>query len=84
MSGEAKRLSFLCHYCRTELDESQIFELRGQVCCEKCTRDYDRDRPTEEVESRLQTRQKNALAWLERNRKSLEKRAVRYPDAASG
>ena len=69
-----KRLVLLCCYCRTELNESQMFEFRGWVACERCVRDYYRDRPNE-VESGLQTRQRNAAIWLARNRKHLEKQA---------
>jgi hypothetical protein len=65
-----------CGYCRDELTQSQMFEFRGWVACEKCIRDYYRDHPNE-VESELQTRRKNALIWLSRNRKSLQKLAVK-------
>ena len=75
-SRRAKGLFFPCCYCRTELNESQIFEFRGAIGCEKCIRDYYRDRPTE-VESQLRIRRENAVAWLRRNRKFLEKRAAK-------
>lgn len=75
-----KSLRLLCCYCRTELDEFQMFEFRGWVACERCVRDYYRDRPLE-VESELQNRKRRALDWLARNRRLLEKQATREPKA---
>ena len=76
MSENAKGLLFLCCYCRSELSETQIFEFRGTVGCERCIRDYYRDRP-DQLESQLQLRRRNALTWVTRNRKSLERHARR-------
>ena len=69
-------LTLLCCYCRTELSEAQMFEFRDWVACESCIRDYYRDRPNE-LESELRTRQRNALVWLARNRRILQKHAVK-------
>jgi hypothetical protein len=77
MSREPKGLFFLCCYCRNELNESQIFDFRGAVGCENCVRSYYRDRPADEVDSQLRIRQRNALIWLKRNRRTLEKDATK-------
>jgi len=53
-----------------------MFEFRDWVACEGCVRDYYRDRPNE-VESELRIRQRNALVWLARNRKVLQRHAVK-------
>jgi hypothetical protein len=42
------------------------------VACEKCVRSYYQDRPAE-IELELQYRRRNAVAWVKRNRKRLEK-----------
>jgi hypothetical protein len=68
-------LYFLCSYCRSELNEDQIFDFRGAVGCENCIRDYYRKSTPEEVESQLRTRRQKAVVWLNRNRKTLEKQA---------
>jgi len=77
MQEKPKGLFFLCCYCRTELDETQIFAFRGTVGCQSCVKDYYRHSSAEELESQLRTRRQSALVWLERNRKSLEKHAKR-------
>ena len=76
MFGEPKGLFFLCCYCKTELNESQLFKFREGVGCEQCVRDYYRDRSTE-IEYQLKARRESARTWLERNRKELEKQATR-------
>ena len=73
-----KGLFFQCSYCRTELNEDQIFDFRGGVGCENCLRDYYRNSTPEEVESELRTRRQKAIAWLNRNRKSFEKQARKW------
>lgn len=75
---ERPGLFFTCCYCRNELSESQILDFRGSVGCENCVRDYYRDRPASEIEIQLRTRRANALRWLSRNRKALE-RAAKNP-----
>lgn len=80
--AEQKGLILPCCYCRTELIEPQMFEFRDWVACETCIRDYYRTRPAE-IGPQLQTRQKNALVWLARNRKSLEKQAIKKPTPKS-
>jgi hypothetical protein len=72
---ESTGLFFTCCYCRGELNESQIFDFRGSVGCEKCVRDYYRNRSTNDIESQLRTRRSSAVRWLNRNRKALEKAA---------
>ena len=72
---ETTGLFFLCCYCRTELNEEQIFDFRGTVGCENCIRDYYRNSAAEEVESQLRKRRQKAFAWLTRNRKTLDKQA---------
>jgi len=76
---ETTGLYFLCCYCRTELNEEQIFDFRTAVGCENCVRDYYRNSTVEEVESQLHTRRQKAVAWLNRNRKTLEKQARKAP-----
>ena len=76
--------------CGTELDESQLFEYGGAVACEKCVTDYEKkklralcrdswtgDRAAATVTREVQTRRDNAIEWLKRNRKSLEKQAAK-------
>jgi hypothetical protein len=75
MQENAKGLFFLCSYCRSELGEDQIFDFRGAVGCENCIKDYYRSSTAEVVESQLRTRRAKALAWLNRNRKTLERHA---------
>jgi hypothetical protein len=77
----SKSLRLLCCYCREELEEFQMFEFRGWVACERCVRDYYRDRPAE-IEVELQNRQRRALDWLGRNRRALEKQAAREAKVA--
>jgi hypothetical protein len=69
------RLTLPCRVCSTELEESEMFEYGGTVACERCVRDYYRDRP-DELRFELESRRKNALAWLNRNRRSIEKEAA--------
>lgn len=76
MWGKAKILSFHCCYCRTELNESQIFEFREEIGCENCIRNYYRDRPAE-VELQLERRRKSAIAWLKKNRGALKRQAAK-------
>ncbi len=75
MRENDKGLFFLCSYCRTELNEDQIFDFRGTVGCENCVRDYYRSSAAEGIEFQLRTRRQKAVVWLNRNRKSLEKQA---------
>jgi reverse gyrase len=75
MQVKDKGLFFLCSYCRTELNEDQIFDFRGTVGCENCLRDYYRSSTAEEVESQLRARRRKAATWLNRNRRSLERHA---------
>ncbi len=80
-----KGLFFLCSYCRSELNEEKIFDFRGAVGCENCVRDYYRSSAAEEVESQLSTRRQKALVWLNRNRKTLERRARKVvPNTKAG
>ncbi len=85
MQENDKGLFFLCSYCRTELNEDQIFDFRGAVGCENCIKDYYRNGTAEVVESQLLTRRKKALVWLSRNRKTLEKHARKaVPNSKAG
>jgi hypothetical protein len=85
MQENDKGLFFLCCYCRTELNEDQIFDFRGAVGCENCIKDYYRNRTAEEVESQLRTRRKKAVVWFNRNRKTLEKQARKAaPNSKAG
>lgn len=81
---ETPGLFFLCSYCRTELNEDQIFDFRGAVGCENCIRDYYRNSTAEQVDSQLRTRRQKAVAWLNRNRKTLEKQARKAPNTKAG
>jgi len=40
-------LTLLCCRCRSNLNEFEMFELRGWVACEGCLPDCYRDRPNE-------------------------------------
>jgi hypothetical protein len=72
---ETPGLFFLCCYCRTELNEDQIFVFRASVGCENCVRDYYRTSTPEQIASQLTTRRKQAVVWLHLNRRTLEKQA---------
>ena len=85
MQENDKGLFFLCSYCRTELNEDQIFDFRGAVGCENCIKDYYRNGSAEVVESQLRVRRRKALVWLSRNRKTLEKHARKaVPNSKAG
>jgi len=77
MAPRSKPLILHCAYCSKELTEPEMYAFRGWVGCEQCIRDYYRDRPAQEMEFQLQTRQSNARAWLTRNRKVLAKAMTR-------
>ncbi len=66
-----------CAYCSKELTEPEMYAFRGWVGCEHCVRDYYRDRPAQDMESELRTRQSLARAWLTSNRKVLAKSMTR-------
>ena len=68
---QSKPLILQCAYCSKELTEPEMYAFRGWVGCEQCVRDYYRDRPAQQMEFQLQTRQSNARAWLTSNRKVL-------------
>ena len=76
MGLEVKGLTWLCCECKTKIEESEMFEFSGTVACEKCVRNYYRDRPAE-IEIELQIRRRNAVAWVKRNRRQLEKQAAK-------
>jgi|SRR5208283_5666358 len=73
----SKQLILHCTYCSKELTEPEMYSFRGWVGCEQCIRDYYRDRPAQELEFQLQTRQSSARAWLTANRKVLLKAMTR-------
>jgi hypothetical protein len=75
---ETATLTFHCCECRAELSESEVFEFGGpwSFACEKCVRKYYRNRPSE-VAIELQTRRRNAIANLKRNRRDFEKQAAK-------
>jgi recombinational DNA repair protein (RecF pathway) len=75
VTADNKKLTLLCCQCGTAIDEAQMFQYGGDaVACEKCVRNYYQDRPAE-IERELQYRRRNAVAWVKRNRKRLEKQA---------
>ena len=74
MAAELQKLVLLCVECGTEISVSTAFEFGGSVACEKCVRDYYCNRPAE-LEFELQLRRRNAVGWVKRNRKTLEKQA---------
>jgi hypothetical protein len=74
--AELQNLALICIECGTEIHVSTAFEYGGGVACEKCVRDYYRDRPTE-LEYELQLRRRNAITWVKLNRKTLEKQAAK-------
>ena len=76
MAAELQHLALVCIECGTEIHVSTAFEFGGSVACEKCVRDYYRERPTE-LEFELELRRRNAVGWVKRNRKTLEKQAAR-------
>jgi hypothetical protein len=78
MVVETKGLTLPCIQCGVELEESAMLEFGGSVACEKCVRAYyaphEKEFPgTGNVE--VQTRRRNAVAWVKRNRRQLEKQA---------
>lgn len=79
---KTRKLTLLCCECSAVLNSSQVFEFGGTVACEKCVRNYYRDRPSE-VEQELQTRRSNAIRWMQRNRRALEKAARRFKDGSN-
>jgi hypothetical protein len=60
-----------------------MFEFGGGVACEKCVRAYYRnsatyqESPASSIELEVQTRRRNAVAWVKRNRRQLEKQAAK-------
>ena len=77
---ETKELTLSCIQCGTELEESAMLEFDGGVACEKCVRAYYAPHEKEfsgtgDVEVR--TRRRNAVAWVKRNRRQLEKQAAK-------
>jgi hypothetical protein len=70
------KLPLLCIECKTEIDVAKAFEFGGGVACEKCVREYYRNRP-DELAFELESRHRRAIAWVKRNRKTLEKQAAR-------
>jgi hypothetical protein len=77
VAAQSKLLVLHCVYCSKELTEPEMYVFRGWVGCERCVRDYYRDRPAQEIESQLQKRQSNARDWLTRNRKILARAMTR-------
>jgi hypothetical protein len=75
VAAELQNLTLRCGQCGIEIHLSTAFEFGGSVACEKCVRDYYRDRPTE-LEFELELRRRNAVGWVKSNRKTLEKRAA--------
>lgn len=80
MLVEAKELTLPCIQCGIELEESAMLEFGGGVACEKCVRAYyaphEKEFPgTGDVE--VQTRRRNAVAWLKRNRRQIEKQIAK-------
>jgi hypothetical protein len=71
-----KGLVLLCGYCRKELHEWEMHEFRDWVACEACIRDYLRDRPVD-IEREVAARRQSARTWLAKNRKTLEREAVK-------
>jgi hypothetical protein len=69
-------LTLHCCECGTELQESETYEFGGTVACEKCVKNYYKDRPAE-LEIELQSRRRNAAAYVKRNRPSLEKQSAK-------
>lgn len=76
IAAELQDLPLLCVDCKAKISVSTAFEFGGSVACEKCVRDYYRNRP-DEVELELQLRRRNAVGWVKRNRKTLEKQAAK-------
>jgi hypothetical protein len=76
VTAELQELVLHCFECGAEINVSTAFAFGGNVACEKCVRDYYRSRPAE-VEIELQTRRRNAVAWVKRNRRTLEKQAAK-------
>ncbi len=73
----SKPVILRCAYCSKELTEPEMYAFRGWVGCEQCVRDYYRNKPGQDMESELQTRQSLARAWLTSNRKVLAKSMMR-------
>ncbi len=71
-------MTLLCCECGTEIDESAALGFAGSFACEKCVREYYRNRP-DELAFELESRHRNAIAWVKRNRKTLEKQAAKRP-----
>lgn len=85
MADEFQELVLRCLECGAEINVSAAFDFGGAVACEKCVREYYRDRPAE-LESELHLRRRNAVAWVKRNRRLLERQTahVRAVDPSSG
>jgi hypothetical protein len=71
-----QKLVMHCCECGSEIEESAAFAFGGAFACEKCVREYYRDRPGE-VELELRERRQLAILVLNTNRKNLEKVAAR-------
>ena len=73
-----------CSACGTELTESQMFAFYGTVGCERCVTNYEKTKlcavpelgrkyAAASLKLEVETRRRNAIAWLKRNRRYLEK-----------
>jgi hypothetical protein len=73
---EMNKLTLPCSRCGTELEEASMFEFGGTVACEGCVKSHYRYWPDGVIDIELRTRRAGAIAWLKRNRRTLEKRAA--------
>lgn len=76
MAPEPKTLTLHCCECRTEIDESTAFAFRGVFACERCVRNYYRERPGE-VDLELRSRRREAIRLLKHERKNQENLAAK-------
>lgn len=74
--AELQKLALLCCECGADIHVSTAFAFHGSAACEKCVREYYRDRP-DEIESELQFRRKDVIRWVKLNRRALEKQAAK-------
>ena len=82
MIAEVKKLTLNCCECRKELAENEFIEFAGGVACEPCVRAFYQKRnsidpPIQwDIDLEIRTRRNNAVDWVKRNRRSLEKQAA--------
>lgn len=85
MIAELNGLTWLCCECKKRLSESEMFQYGGTLACEGCVRSYYEKQNSVgdpdiqwDVARELAERRRNAIEWVRRNRRELEKYAAKF------